>query len=274
VTPERSYLVCATPRSGSTLVCRALRESGVAGRPEEYFEALVHSGRPRRPEEYFVGVDDPSILVHLRQRAMGDEQNAVSPLWSRTAYDRYLEWAIEAGTTDNGVFGAKLMWGHLDDFAHFTGQLPAFRGLLLEELLPAVFPKPRYVWVTRRDKVRQAVSLWKAIQTEAWRGEDAEADHEPIYHEEALEHLVKMLADHDTHWESFFIRTGIEPLVITYEDDLNEGPEQAVRQVLRHLDLSVPPGWHAPAHMQRQADERSERWVAQYRERATPTLTP
>jgi LPS sulfotransferase NodH len=26
--------------------------------------------------------------------------------------------------------------------------------------------------------------------------------------------------------------------------------------------------------MQRQADERSERWVAQYRERATPTLTP
>jgi LPS sulfotransferase NodH len=171
------------------------------------------------------------------------------------------------------VFGAKLMWGHLDDFAHFAGELPAFRGLPLEELLPAVFPKPRYVWVTRRDKVRQAVSLWKAIQTEAWRGDDAEGDHEPIYHEKALEHLVKMLADHDTHWESFFTRTGIEPLVITYEDDLNEGPEQAVRQVLRRLDLSVPLGWHAPAHMQRQADERSERWVAQYRERATPTLT-
>ena len=54
--PERSYLVCATPRSGSTLVCHALEETGVAGRPEEYFEALRHSGRPRRPEEYFVGV--------------------------------------------------------------------------------------------------------------------------------------------------------------------------------------------------------------------------
>ena len=49
VTPERSYLVCATPRSGSTLVCRALSETGVAGRPEEYFEALLHSGRPREP---------------------------------------------------------------------------------------------------------------------------------------------------------------------------------------------------------------------------------
>ena len=47
--PDRSYLVCATPRSGSTLVCHALEETGVAGRPEEYFEALRHSGRPRRP---------------------------------------------------------------------------------------------------------------------------------------------------------------------------------------------------------------------------------
>jgi LPS sulfotransferase NodH len=63
--PDRSYLVCATPRSGSTLVCHALEETGVAGRPEEYFEALRHSGRPRRPEEYFIGVDDHSINDHL-----------------------------------------------------------------------------------------------------------------------------------------------------------------------------------------------------------------
>ena len=44
MTAERSYLVCATPRSGSTLVCQALKATGVAGNPEEYFEALLHSG--------------------------------------------------------------------------------------------------------------------------------------------------------------------------------------------------------------------------------------
>ena len=134
-----------------------------------------------------------------------------------------------------------------------------------------MFPRPRYVWVTRRDKVRRRCR-WEGDPDEAWRGDDAEADHAPVYHEAAIDHLVRMLADHDTHWESFFARTGIEPLVISYEDDLSEGPEQAVRRVLRHLDLSVPPGWRAPEHMSRQADERSERWVAQYRERATPTL--
>jgi LPS sulfotransferase NodH len=29
MTPERSYLVCATPRSGSTLVCQALKASEI-----------------------------------------------------------------------------------------------------------------------------------------------------------------------------------------------------------------------------------------------------
>ena len=69
-------------------------ETGIAGRPEEYFEALRHSGRPRRPEEYFDGVDDRSILDHLGERGIGDEPQQRSPLWSRAAYDRYLEWAI------------------------------------------------------------------------------------------------------------------------------------------------------------------------------------
>ncbi|MGZ5376146.1 MAG: Stf0 family sulfotransferase, partial [Solirubrobacterales bacterium] len=67
--PARSYLVCATPRSGSTLLCEALKSTGVAGRPEEYFEALRQSGRPRRPQEYFPGVDDPSIADHLGEYA-------------------------------------------------------------------------------------------------------------------------------------------------------------------------------------------------------------
>ena len=37
---RRSYLVCATQRSGSTLLCELLKDTGVAGRPEEYFEAV------------------------------------------------------------------------------------------------------------------------------------------------------------------------------------------------------------------------------------------
>ena len=60
--PRSSYLVCATPRSGSTLLCEALINTGLAGHPKEYYEALRHSGLPRRPREYFTGLDNAGIL--------------------------------------------------------------------------------------------------------------------------------------------------------------------------------------------------------------------
>src|SRR5215211_6569199 len=160
--PDRSYLVCATPRSGSTLVCHALEETGVAGRPEEYFEALRHSGRPRRPEEYFLGVEDQSIRDHLGERSVGS--------------DRYLEWAFETGTTENGVFGAKLMWGYFGEFVSLLRNIPAYRDVPLAELLPTVFPDLTFVRIVRANKVRQAVSLWKAVQTATWREDHAGAD--------------------------------------------------------------------------------------------------
>jgi LPS sulfotransferase NodH len=45
----RSYLVCATQRSGSTLLCELLKGTRVAGRPEEYFEAKPDTGLPPLP---------------------------------------------------------------------------------------------------------------------------------------------------------------------------------------------------------------------------------
>jgi LPS sulfotransferase NodH len=56
VVPERSYVVCATPRSGSTLLCRTLAELGVAGVPEAYLRRA--SRRARR--------DDPAITCAVR----------------------------------------------------------------------------------------------------------------------------------------------------------------------------------------------------------------
>lgn len=41
---RRAYVLCATPRSGSTLLCSLLHSSGVAGHPESWFRL------PNRPE--------------------------------------------------------------------------------------------------------------------------------------------------------------------------------------------------------------------------------
>ncbi len=89
--PMLSYLVCATPRSGSTLLCKLLGQTGVAGHPEEYFEALRHSGLPRRPREYFDPRRHANIIERLAFREMPDETAPrPNPLWHPETYGRYL----------------------------------------------------------------------------------------------------------------------------------------------------------------------------------------
>ena len=259
MTPQRSYLVCATPRSGSTLVCHALSETGVAGRPEEYFEALRHSGRPRRPEEYFLGVDDQSIRDHLGERAIGSEPPPRSPLWSRAAYDRYLDWAFETGTTENDVFGAKLMWGYFGEFISLLRNVPEYRDVPLAELLPAVFPDLTFVRVVRANKVRQAVSLWKAVQTATWREDQASAkaasvedddappyrtfieEHRPQlrFHYRAIDHLLEQLLVEEACWDAFFEHCGIKPVLVLYENFAADY-ETSTLNLLERLGLSPP----------------------------------
>jgi LPS sulfotransferase NodH len=259
-----SYLVCATPRSGSTLLCHALDQTGVAGHPQEYFEALRMSGLPRRPHEYFDPDRHANIVERLAFREMPDGASKPSPLWHPDTYDRYLAWALGEGTTANGVFGAKLMWGYLGDFAELLRGIDGMAGRPLPELLSRAFPGLRYVQITRRDKVRQAVSLWKAVQTQAWRqeaGAEAGPVVEPVFSFRAINYLVRLLSAHDASWDAFFLGLGYEPLKITYED-LADSTEVVVRGVLEHLGIAAPGGPFVEApRLAVQADEVSELWV-------------
>jgi LPS sulfotransferase NodH len=281
--PDRSYLVCATPRSGSTLVCHALEETGVAGRPEEYFEALRHSGRPRRPEEYFLGVEDQSIRDHLGERSVGSDPQPRSPLWSRAAYDRYLEWAFETGTTENGVFGAKLMWGYFGEFVSLLRNIPEYRDVPLAELMPSVFPDLTFVRVVRANKVRQAVSLWKAVQTATWREDQASAkaasveeDGAPPYrsfveahrpqlrfHYRAIDHLLEHLLIEEASWDAFFEHTGIKPILVLYENFAADY-EASTLNLLDRLDLTCPDGFEFEPRMKKQSDRINDDWTKRY----------
>lgn len=277
MSPERSYLVCSTPRSGSTLVCQALAQSGVAGRPEEYFEALRHSGRPRKPEEYFTGVTDTSILDHLTERVVGDDPPQRSPLWSRTAYDRYLEWVFAAGTTDNGVFGAKLMWGYLGDFVSLLRNVAAYRDVPLADLLPTVFPDVQFVRVIRANKVRQAVSLWKAVQTAAWsESHDAPKEAPPPYksfleesrpglrfHFRAIEHLLHQVLVQEAFWDTFFEHIGTRPILVLYENFAGDYTTSTVR-LLERLGLEAPDPESLAPPLKRQSDAVNDDWVRRY----------
>jgi LPS sulfotransferase NodH len=274
--PTRSYLVCSTPRSGSTLVCKALRETGVAGRPEEYFEALRSTGRPRRPEEYFAGVEDRSILDELGRPS--EDATTPPPAWSRSAYDRYLEWAKEQGTTDNGVFGAKLMWQYLGDFAGLLRNIPEYSELPLAELLPAAFPNLTFVRVIRANKIRQAVSLWKAVQTASWSDSGKEKGDEPPYrayldaqrpqlrfHYGAIKHLLEQTLAAEASWDAFFEHTRIKPILVLYENFAADYVT-STRNILERLELDIPDDLEIEPRMRSQSDGINDDWARRFSE--------
>jgi LPS sulfotransferase NodH len=245
--PQLSYLVCATPRSGSTLLCETLIQTGVAGVPREYFEALPGTGLPRQPREYLSGLEDPEVdrlLPPLRRAA------ALPPFAERLAA------ALREGTTANGVFGAKVMWGYVAPLLEATRGAP-------ERVLPDL----RYVLVVREDKLRQAMSLWRALQTQVWNSEDAELlsaePRPPVYSRTAIDALHELLADHEAAWRRWFAVRGVRPLELVYEEFADRPGEGAAR-VLDHLGIPRPERVAARAGLQRQSDALTDEWVRRH----------
>lgn len=271
--PQRSYFVCATPRSGSTLLCEGLKRTGVAGRPAEYFETLASTGLTRRPLEYFRGVDNPQIAAALPDDSSLNGSLQPPAGWSRERYDDYLASVVERATTDNGVFGAKMMWGYFEDFLALMRGIPAFAELPAPDLMGAAFGDLLYVVVKRERKARQAVSLWKALQTFVWRQErggdgahERPRNHELLYCFEAIDHLERQLTADEGAWDDYFEQSGIEPLTLAYEEFASD-VEGAVARVLEGLDVPVPSGFSLPREpLKRQADDHSEQWVRRYRD--------
>jgi LPS sulfotransferase NodH len=147
-----------------------------------------------------------------------------------------------AGTTPNGVFGAKIMWSHTPDLWR------RLDGRSLED----VYGPLRYVQVVRRDKVAQAVSLWTAIQTQAWRSGDAVAA-EPVYSFAAIKHLIGCLSDGERGWTEWL--RGRDPDVVVYEDFARD-PSPTV-EVLTGVPAPAAP-------LRRQSGSRSSEWATRF----------
>lgn len=234
--PSRSYVIWFSQRTGSTLLTAALTGTGVAGRPTEALND-----------------HDPETL---------------------TLAELHLIW--QNNTTPNGVFGLK--YGpQRDGLAAWT---QCFRRVLnLPDQLSAAdvwaetFPSCRHLFVTRRNKVRLAVSWWRAIQSGEWhrpQGQgpsrsvlDQRADLEDKYSFEALHHLFVEASLREALIEEFFADAGLHPMTVVYEDFIRDY-EGTVRSVLGFLGLDVPK-IILPQALERLADDVSEAWVQRFR---------
>ena len=263
-----SYLICTTPRSGSTLLCEALTNTGIAGQPEEFFQIRKETGTTRRPLEYFEGTDTTEIATILG-KSTGLDHPLMNPAPGED-YADYLARIVQQRTTPNGVFGAKVMWGYFDGLLNNLTRIPQYRDRAVPDLLPTVFPNLHYIWLTRRDKVGQAISLWKAIQTWTWKHEEASSPASQLctkpltFHFGAIDHLVEQTKADEVCWQQYFKSNGIQPFPVVYEE-LAGAYEETVGKILHYLDIPLPEKLvFAPRSMQRQADLLSQEWVERY----------
>ena len=227
----RSYLICATPRSGSTLLCGLLRSTGIAGRPASYF---------RRD-------DLPSYA----------EQWGVPPPGGGTkALHAYIRAAVAAGSTPNGLFGARVMWGTMTELTDALASLDPGSTASPLELVTRAFGPTRFLHLRRTDTVAQAVSWARAEQTHYWHpGEGAVAGgQEPHFDRGLIDELVHTITMHERAWQEWFAGQGLSPYEVTYED-LAEDPIGAAAAVLEHLGLVLPPDRTITVRDRRQADD-------------------
>ena len=279
--PKLSYLICATPRSGSTLLSQALRDTGIAGCPEEHFEVLLETGQRRQPRDYFQRSNDPEVWVLLDdpefQDVLGEYGGRYAehpahrdPSWHPPDFERLLEEALRKGTTENGVLGTKIMWAYFRDFVRLARRTPGLENVSPCEVPASVLPNLRkFVWIRRRDTTRQAISLWKALQTKEWR-RDTEEDvggQGLRFSFAAVDHLRLRIEEHNAAWQVYFERCGIEPLRVVYEEFV-EAYEESVLGLLEDIGIPLPKGFTVvEPKMRRQADETSDKWVRLYHQR-------
>lgn len=165
--------MCGTPRTGSTLLCSLLSSTGVLGNPESYF---------REPDETAWAQD---FGLHTDGPRVHD-------------YNAFVRAVRAAGTSDNGIFAARIMWGSLERMMEGLGSPDDQSDVVT---LERAFGHLTFVHLQREDIVAQAVSWCRAEQTGFWQHGDI-ASRPPEQDLDRMRQLVRTIRDHNSAWRS------------------------------------------------------------------------
>lgn len=243
----RSYIICTAPRSGSTMLCRMLSATGHSGNPGSYFHTPSLHG-------WLSDYD-------LTREAYASDLDAVAAVFAAAKAEG------EAGT---GVFGFRMQ---RPSFAFFMEQAAALFPDADTDAgrITAAFGETLYVYLSRRDKLAQAISMVKAEQTGLWHKTADGAELErlappkpPVYDAQRIREKHEELAALDAEWPVWFAQQEIKPLSLTYED-LSADPQGTLAQVLAALGLDPALAAAVETPTARLSDEISQQWADQFR---------
>ncbi|TWB37270.1 LPS sulfotransferase NodH [Nitrospirillum pindoramense] len=156
-------------------------------------------------------------------------------------------------TSPNGVFGFKAF---VSDYRNIAANH--------EALLPMI-ESDKVIYLVRKDRVAQAVSYAKAVQTAAWFS-GVEYKKEPEYDLKAMLNAENWINQQESAWEEIFQMTGTSPLRIYYEDFLAD-TEKSIMEIAKFLEIH-PAEFH-PLGLQdieKQSDQISQEWARKFTE--------
>ncbi len=239
--PKVTYLICCNQRTGSTLMCEALGDTQRAGVPLQYFD--VNPAYEERWRQTFKITNDAA----------------------------YVDSVVAGATGNNGIAGIRLHWDHCDLLVR---RLALAEGLAsspgvnaIPNLMRRRYGDCRYIWMRRLNRVAQAISYYRASETNIfWDRIDQQRPAAPPveFDAEQIDKFLEHLANDNREWANFFMRAGVQPLILPYEHFVS-AYEATVSRVLTFIGASTGGLTLKPPRMRRQADEESLEWEARYR---------
>ena len=172
MTTTKYYVICSSPRSGSTLVAQTLAVMGV-GNPGEFL--------------------NPSLI---NEQEWGGPDRFMKP-----TPREYLE-RLKQEQTINGVFGIKV---HYADLVRWPD---------IYDNMAQLFPDAKYISITRRNVLRQAISAARAAQTMAYTSHLQERKEARFNYLAVLKHIVTTLREIEW-WDRYYAAHNIKPLRVT-----------------------------------------------------------
>ena len=242
-----SYMICTTPRSGSTLLCKLLAATGQSGNPDSWF----HTPSSENWVRYYLNKSPESFATPTE------------------ALSKIFHAVRNQGTNGTGIFGLRLQQKSLD---YFMQQLSILHPEIPRghERFQAVFGKTLFIYLSRRDRLEQAISYVKATQTGLWHiapdGSELErlsAPQEPVYSAEDITDSLREANDGNQAWEQWFERENIKPLRVEYEA-LAKDPAGILRQIFDESGIDLHPEHRVTPGVAKLADASSQQWKTRY----------
>jgi trehalose 2-sulfotransferase len=242
-----AYIICGTPRTGSTLLCDLLAATRIAGSPDSFFMSPID---PRWARQW---------QLPIRGNMGEADFNAA-----------YLKAVIKAGRGGTEVFGLRLMEESLAYLSDFLRKL--FPHITSDKArLERAFDSILYIHLRRADKAAQAISRVMAEQTGLWHAapDGTEIERlapawEPHYDFNRIARQVAQLEHYEAAWVSWFSQQGIKPLRVDYES-LSADPAAALDRICSALGLSPPHRGSVKPGTAKLSNETNSDWLERYR---------